>query len=147
MDPRIGTSTEALIQERDVSLMISDAMSRDLEAIHQVSALKEALGKVDSPALKEHVERLTHALRDLDPPSERRGRGTGFSAINRDLATLLDVLDADASPTTQALSAIADRLKDLEALLAKWKATKDTELPSLNAELRKLGKPSIPGRP
>jgi hypothetical protein len=79
-----------------------------------------------------------------------RGRGAGgaagptFGSIAGDLQTLMALLeDADAEPTTQAVSAVRTALRDQAQLVTRWTAIRTKMLVDLNAKLRAAGQHEI----
>jgi photosystem II stability/assembly factor-like uncharacterized protein len=96
MDPRVPASPEGLAEQFALAMRISAALRKNDEALKGVTASR-AKAK-DLPALKKQFEEL-----------------------NRDLVTLLDVVEStDATPTTQAFAATADLEKAVDAALARW---------------------------
>jgi hypothetical protein len=67
-----------------------------------------------------------------------------LAGINRSLSMLMGLLQgADAAPTPQAVSAVADSLKALEDLMARWNELKTRDLANLNAQLKEAGLPAV----
>ncbi|HWX25224.1 MAG TPA: hypothetical protein VN083_09295, partial [Vicinamibacteria bacterium] len=151
MDPRV--KTDGLAQQFELSRRVCEALERDTVALEAVRGLRSQLTKLREglPAggLRDSLDALDRSAAELDTPSEtqgrRRGEGTnGFAQLNRDLATLLAILDgADATPTTQATGAVDERIKALEGSLARWKTLRETDLAALQTELRKEGRPTL----
>jgi hypothetical protein len=70
------------------------------------------------------------------PPSGKRPEN--LSTLNQHFGQLLNVVDsADAAPATQASAVYLELEGSLEKLLAQWKRLRDSDLPALNASLRK----------
>ena len=80
-----------------------------------------------------------------------RGRGGGapgaqptFRSINAELSTLLTLIEeADAEPTTQAMTAVRTAQRDVASLNARWTRLRTTDLVALNAKLRAAGQQAI----
>jgi hypothetical protein len=51
--------------------------------------------------------------------------------------------DADATPTPQAVAAVADSLKALGDLMARWNELKTRGLANLNAQLKEADLPTV----
>jgi hypothetical protein len=70
------------------------------------------------------------------PPSGKRPEN--LSTLNQHFGQLLNVADsADAAPTTQASAVYLELEGALEKLLAQCKKVSDSDLPVLNAALKK----------
>jgi hypothetical protein len=71
-------------------------------------------------------------------------RPENFSTLNQHFGNLLAVADsADSAPTSQAQSAYHEEVEALKNLETQWAAIRDHDIPQLNSELVKAGKPPI----
>jgi len=99
-------------------------------------------------ALREEVAALDEKAAFLEGGAGRPGRRNAgaegnLSGLNGELAAVLQVVDGvDASPTTQAVAAVADLRKKLDGALAAWKQT-HAEVAVLNGKLKAAGLRSI----
>jgi photosystem II stability/assembly factor-like uncharacterized protein len=147
MDPRVKTPVEGLAQQSALSLQMYDGLRRDSAALFQVRALRAALRERTAGAARE----LADAIAALDTKAGAlEGSGGGFpgggggadtfARLNGNLASLLDILqDADVAPTSQVVASVADRVRVLDALLARWRDLTGTDLAALNQRLRAAG--------
>jgi hypothetical protein len=149
MDPRVKTSDTDLRKQFEMEAGIVEGMNETFEALQQVRALRpqvtDRAGKAKG-ALADSLTALDKQTAELEgasqaaffgvPPSGKRPEN--LSTLNQHLGQLLNVVDsADAAPTTQA-SAVYLELEDaLGKLLAQWKKVRDSDLPALNASLKK----------
>jgi photosystem II stability/assembly factor-like uncharacterized protein len=118
MDPRVKTAPAGLARQFELSRQVCELMRQGAEAVSEIRAF-----------------RASHRDTDLDAKAAaiageggggRRGRGgagaENLSRLNGELAGVLAVLDsADAAPTTQAASAVADLARATNAQLKAWK--------------------------
>jgi hypothetical protein len=67
-----------------------------------------------------------------------------MSAIGSTLSALIGPLQAaEATPTAQTLASTDAGLKALAAVKARWDAFKATDIPAMNAQLKKANLPLI----
>jgi photosystem II stability/assembly factor-like uncharacterized protein len=149
MDPRVKTSDTDLRKQFEMEAGVVEGMNETFEALQQVRALRpqvtDRAGKAKG-ALADSLAALDKQAAELEgagqtqffgvPPSGKRPEN--LSTLNQHFGQLLNVVDsADAAPTTQA-SAVYLELEDaLGNVLAQWKKMRDSDLPSLNALLKK----------
>ena len=127
----------------------------------QLKTLRELLAKTekeakaltstpssDSPprSISQAIESFDEKVADIlgqDRPRRgglrRRSAGQEAASLGRlsgELGTLLEILQgADATPTTQAVSACADTKKNLDELLGRWTDLKTRGLKALNTQI------------
>jgi hypothetical protein len=157
MDPRVKTPEADLRRQLDLSLAVAEALRREHEALTAVRAaragVKKARDHQKARGLVRSLDALEAALAGLEGAGggEFGGGGGGADTLvrmNGQLATLLAILQgADRAPTTQAAAAVEDRLRALEALLARWKSVRDTEVTVLDRRLRAAGLAPLLPRP
>jgi len=149
MDPRIKTSEADLRKQFEMEAGIVEGMNETFEALQQVRALRpqiaERAGKAKG-ALADSLTALDKQAGELEgatqgaffgvPPAGKRPEN--LTSLNQHFGQLLNVVDsADVAPTTQA-SAVYLELEDaLSKVLAQWKKLHDSDLPALNASLKK----------
>ena len=145
MDPRVKTSAADLTQQFAASKQIYDSILGASKPLEQIRALRKQVEQ-----LKEHAGAAADALEAFDKKLAALAggaRGAGrftppggpdtLASVQAALSGLLRLLQgADVAPTTQAVAAAADRRKALASLLDKWRALRDHDLASLNAQLK-----------
>jgi len=149
MDPRIKTPEVDLRKQFEMEAGSVDGMNETFEALQQVRSLRPQLadraGKAKG-ALADSLNALDKQVAELEgasqgaffgvPPSGKRPEN--LSTLNQHFGQLLNVVDsADAAPTTQASAVYLELEDSLEKLLAQWKKVRDSDLPALNASLKK----------
>jgi membrane-associated HD superfamily phosphohydrolase len=149
MDPRVKTSEADLRRQFEMESGIVEGMNETYEALQQVRTLRPQLADRSTKAkgaLGDSLKALDKQAGELEgasqgaffgvPPSGRQSEN--LSTLNQHLGQLLNVVDsADTAPTTQA-AAVYSELKDaVGKLRTQWAKVRDTDLPSLNASLKK----------
>jgi hypothetical protein len=149
MDPRIKTSDADLRKQFEMEAGIVEGMDATFGALQQVRALRPQLtdraSKVKG-ALADSLTALDKQVAELEGASQGAFFGVPasgrqpetLSSLNQHFGQLLTVVDsADAAPTAQASSVYLQMEDALGSLLAKWKKMLQSDLPSLNASVRK----------
>jgi photosystem II stability/assembly factor-like uncharacterized protein len=156
MDPRIKTPAVSLQQQYVLSLALYDATIEAAAKAAQARALRAQLvdRKSKAATLAASIEALDAKLDTLAGPEQGGGRGRGggrggapgapppesFGLIQAALSgPFASLQEADATPTTQLVTAAGDRLKTFAALKARWDVIVKTDVPALNAKLRSAG--------
>ncbi|HUB82945.1 MAG TPA: hypothetical protein VMB03_29300 [Bryobacteraceae bacterium] len=141
MDPRIKTSADGIVAQRDMALKILDAMAVAYAANEQVAGVRAALAKAgDAEAVKTLAGK---AAGFGGPPAGRGGRGGGFgrggnaptnnfTTIHSTFGSQMTTLEnADDPPTIAMRENLEDACKSLTTALTKWEELKKSELPPL----------------
>jgi hypothetical protein len=153
MDPRVQTPADGLRQQFELSLQCYEGAGRARETVTRVrkfrGQLKSAQGKVTDKALAEAITELEKKVSALE--GAERGRGPRFAAAPREptfgqvageMQHLLEILQgADATPTSQAVAAVAETQKTLYELTLRWLEIIDKDVKGLN---ERLGKSDLP---
>ena len=149
VDPRVKTPEPDLRKQFEMETGIVEGMNESYEALQQVRALRPQLvdraGKAKG-ALADSLKALDKQVAELEgasqgaffgvPPSGRQAEN--FSTLNQHFGQLLSVVDsADAAPTTQAAAVYSEFEDALGKLLAQWTKLRQSDLPSVNASLKK----------
>ena len=149
MDPRIKASDADLHKQFEMEAGIVEGMNKTFEALQQVRSVRPQItdraGKVKG-ALADSLTALDKQAAQLEGASQGAFFGlppTGkppenLSTLNQHFGELLGVVDsADAAPTTQASAVYLELEDSLGKVLAQWKKLHDSDLPALNASLKK----------
>ncbi len=156
MDPRIKTSEADLRKQFAMQAGSIEGMNASYAALAQVRSLRAQLkdraakagkgGAADSlAALDKQAAELEGAAQTafFGLPSSGKQSAT-FSTLNQHFNTLLSVADsADATPTTQATAVYEELRKALDDLTSRWKKMKESDVPSVNALLKKAKLPEL----
>ena len=139
MDPRVKTPLPDLQQQFTLSKALYDEITAAQKALAQIRAIRE------QPAAKDYAQRLTD-LQGAAPGGGRGGGGRGaapagpdtLNSVSGALGTLLQTLQgSDTTPTTQMVSAVADRRAAMSKLMARWtvlRAEIKRKYPDVNME-------------
>ena len=133
-----------------LSISLFDAMVLDSVIVSDVNRLHDHLHKSRDGANAEPATALLNAYDDrlvamVGAPGggERRGNASNrptLATIRSEMLALMNRIDeADVEPTVVQKAAVKRALSDFAGLVARWKALQETELPVLNASLRKAG--------
>jgi hypothetical protein len=147
-------------QQYSLSLALYEATFESPSSAAKVRALRAQLAdrKAQAGAASDLLTALDKKLAELAGPENtgRGGRGGGggggrggrggppapvsFGSITAEFAAPLNALqEADETPTASLVAAANDKLKTYAALKARWEAIVKTDVPALNAALRKAG--------
>jgi photosystem II stability/assembly factor-like uncharacterized protein len=133
MDPRVKTSAQGIIAQRDLGVKILDAMSVSYAANKQVAEVRAALGPAgDAEAVKTLASKVAGFG---GAPAGRGGRGGGrgggggptnnFTTINGQFGSMMtSVEQADEAPTIGMRENFQDSCKSLTQALTKWEELK-----------------------
>jgi hypothetical protein len=155
IDPRVKTPLEALAQQFELSQRCVEGLRQAYEAVGRVrklrAQLKELAGKVKDADLAEALTQLDRKAAALEGTARRRGErptggpeGPSLLRLAGETHHLLDVLQgADAAPTTQAVTAVAETGRALRDLRARWDELQDRDVKALNERLRGAGLPPL----
>jgi hypothetical protein len=159
MDPRVKTPAAGLLQQFTLSKQLYDAALQAQTALEQLRALRAQVRDRTSPSAG-GATTASEALAAFDKkasalegqPLAFGGGGRGavargpetFSSMTASLHQLMGLLEgADVTPTTQLVTAVADRRTAFAKLMTRWNALKTADLNALNATLRAAGAPAI----
>jgi hypothetical protein len=155
MDPRVKTPAEGLAQQFELSMQCYNGARQAREALAQVRSLraqlKELQGKAKEQPLLDALAELDKKAAALEGAERRRGerppdgpREPTLARLAEEQQRLLDILQgADATPTTQVVTACEETRKPLSELLRRWDELKTTEVKALNEQLRKVELPPL----
>jgi hypothetical protein len=134
-------------------MRVSKAMAEDHAAIERLRALRARLKSIQERGAGSVVAKAAAALDAKAALLEGSAGGfeggpgrsrEGFSGLNGQLASLLDVLqNADAKPTAAAAAAIEDLEKTLAGQLLRLRELETQDVRDFNADLAKAGLPPL----
>jgi hypothetical protein len=135
-DPRVKASAEALGQQLDLGLTVSDLLTRASTMLVQARSERAQLkgAKADDPAIK----RLDTALEGV-LEGEASSNHDGLALTQRNLNQLYgQVTGGAAAPTTAQLTAVRAASEQVAWLEGAWKQAQ-AHVPEVNKSLRKAG--------
>jgi photosystem II stability/assembly factor-like uncharacterized protein len=161
MDPRIKTSEGDLRKQFEMQAGSVEGMNESYEALAQVQSvraqLKDRAGKAAKGPVGGMIAALDKDAAELEGAAQTSFYGTpasgkepeNFSTLNQHFSGLLTVSDsADAAPTSQAAAVYRELEEALDKLIGRWKKGLQTDIPALNAALKKGGlAPVDPNKP
>jgi photosystem II stability/assembly factor-like uncharacterized protein len=142
-DPRVPLDADGLAQALAFWRSIEPELARDARAHRELEAVKARvaalLGDAATPAdLRNALATFAQALAPL-----RKAEGEqapNLAAIGDVLANLAsDVEASDRAPTAAQRAVLSAQRARLDDALAQWRQRRDTDLPALNARLRRAG--------
>jgi hypothetical protein len=123
MDPRVKTPPAGLQQQFDLATRVTGMMHQDFQALQEVRELRAKLSQ--NPELEKEAAALDGSSGRPPGDEDEDEDAGGLTKLNNDLNTVLGVLEgADATPTTQAVAAVGELERRLQALLAKSRELK-----------------------
>jgi hypothetical protein len=153
-DPRIAATDGDLARQLELARQIQSERVRVAEALREAEGIRRkiaSLPKADG-AVRQTLAAFSRALEDAAGPpadSEELFEETEASPTNlRRIAARLaryerTVESADAAPTPDAESALAQRREEATAGLAHWRGFLEKELPAVNSALRAARMPVL----
>ncbi|HEY2471145.1 MAG TPA: glycoside hydrolase [Terracidiphilus sp.] len=146
MDPRVKTTMQDLEQQFTLAKQMYDDLMKATAALHEISVLREQLkARKGQPVVGQAAPTIDSRLDAIAGP-ERGGRGFGrgpagpstLASVRMQIARLEHSIEsADEAPTAAQAEAFQIAEKPLGGLIDQWRKMKETDLKSLNADLRK----------
>ncbi len=150
MEPRVKTSPQGIVQQRDLGLLISAGMTSSHAANEQVAGFRTALAALKSPP--DFAGALaTKAATFGGAAAGRGGRGGGgggggrgggavatvnFMTLNGEFGSLMTTVEqGDYAPTQAMQENYRDSCRQLEKALTEWEDLKTKDLAALNSLL------------
>jgi hypothetical protein len=133
-----------------------EGMNESYEALQQVQSvraqLKQRTAKAGKGGIADAIGAVERQAAELEggaqavffglPPSGKQPEN--LSTLNQHFGAILAVADsADASPTSQAAAVYRELEGALDQLLSRWKKIRESDIPALNASLKKAALPEI----
>ncbi len=160
LDPRVKTPAAGLEQQFALSLQAYQGMEQSFDAMEQIKKFRDQIK--DRRTRADQGSTLAETLAALDKKAaaiagEGRGdQGPGapggstdaregnFTRSNTSFTSMLELLQsADATPTTQAVSASGELQQNLKSLLARWNELKSKDVQAINEQLRQASLPPL----
>ena len=152
MDPRVKTQESGLAQQFALSQELYGQLTTLAPAVEQANdarkQLKAVRQKLNEGTLAAAVDQLDQKLQALVGGGGRRpGAATEAPTLagmrTRYLALFNVFQEADVAPSTQAAGAVKDIEQQLPPLMTRWETIRSTDIPALNAELKRSKMPEI----
>jgi len=147
-DPRVDTPMGDLHRQFDMQMKLASMLSDSSMAVMEARSVHEQLQKLtqaDSSAagsLKASDRKLTALLEGIEQ-STVAGSPTLVKANETIFGLYGSNGSASAAPTVAQENAASEAANDFNAVMKSWNNFKASELPQINAALRKAGQPEI----
>ncbi|MEA2515661.1 MAG: hypothetical protein QOJ59_5150 [Thermomicrobiales bacterium] len=150
-DPRIETSAEDLVAQRDMMLQIRDSLSRTNETLNAIDGLLAQVAvwekRTDDPAICDAAAAITATVRELRPKLidvNMKQSQLWPSGLHEKLNALFDSVDgADYAPPRQAREVFAAYTAQLDEIVARLEEIDRTEVAALNQAIQAAGLPTV----
>ncbi|HEV3510080.1 MAG TPA: glycoside hydrolase [Candidatus Sulfotelmatobacter sp.] len=151
MDPRVRTSAAGLQKKFRAEMQLASLVTNLSEAVIQGGSIRAQLEELSSQAnspvkdaVAEFQKKLTALLGTpggfFAPPSPE----PTLSRRSGEASTLYqEIWQSDAEPTSAQMEALAPVERSSSDLLKRWNEFKNTDVPSLNRQLREAHAPEI----
>jgi photosystem II stability/assembly factor-like uncharacterized protein len=145
MDPRVKTSLTDLQKQHDISLKSYTLRKQVLSQIDSIQKMRSQLKSLmqNAPASSELLKQADAQLAAFvarDPTN----KDENFEKLNGELATIFNVLqEADETPTNQVTTASEEAFNAVGPLMKRWSTFRNTQLVSLNEQLKTAGLPLL----
>jgi photosystem II stability/assembly factor-like uncharacterized protein len=150
IDPRIATSLAGLQQQFNLSMQAYDSLKQTRSALGDLRNLRKKLAEAKNKAgqndVVKSIDELDKKLAAIEsgvqqtPPQPTPLTDFPLIRLSGAFTTLLDLLqDADATPTTQAVSASKELQQAWMSLQKRWNEVKEKDIPALNEKLKQVG--------
>jgi photosystem II stability/assembly factor-like uncharacterized protein len=148
MDPRVKATPADLAQQFELSKKLYDARPQ-LEKINErFLALNDEVAKAKERAAQntvvvQQLDGFTKTLAEFAPKKARPFSDPSFDSLDKLTALFTQLQEVDAAPRPAVKIAVADFLRDLPGVIARWQKLETQDLPVLNQQLESAGIPRI----
>ena len=146
MDPRIKTSAADLQKQHDLSIICYEGrlriskISKETVSVH--NQIKELMAK-SKENLHASLTQLDEKISNIEN-AKTKDKFKSFSHVNNSFASLFSSLqESDMPPTANTIESVRVSKKDFQQLEEVWFKIKNSDIPSINVELKKAGLPGI----
>ncbi|MFN7946285.1 MAG: glycoside hydrolase [Blastocatellia bacterium] len=157
MDPRVTTAPAGIAKMHEVAMRCYDSIARIRTTQAEIRKLREQLKSAREQAERAGASATVSAIAELDKKvAAMEGRSAGLDAfggssrepglagLSFNFLSLMNLVEgADVAPTTQALAASDELQQKLTEQMTRWSEIKNSEVKSLNQQLRQSGLPAI----
>jgi photosystem II stability/assembly factor-like uncharacterized protein len=148
MDPRVKASTADLQQQFDLSWKLYQLRLKFAPIGEKFDDITEQLTKLrakaaERPGVAQKVEAFAQTLTKFGPPNPRPGAPPSFFVLESTTQLFNEIERADAAPTAAVKAAVADLDTKVPPMMDAWQKLLESDLPSLNQQLKQAGFPEI----
>ena len=146
MDPRIKTSSADLQKQHDLSMVCYEArlqiskISKETVSVH--NQIKELITK-SKDDVHASLSSLDEKIKDIEN-AKTKDKLKSFNQVYNSFGSSFSLLqESDMPPTTSTIESVGASKKDFEKIEEVWLKIKNSDIPSINVELKKAGLPGI----
>jgi len=147
MDPRVKTSPSGLLEQFELELKLTSAITEGSQAVRQARSAQEQVQKLTGPgetkAVAEDLKKKISDLLEDAKDSNAAKAQPSLKGTNSDIIALYkEVEKADAEPTIAQQDAASKTASELAPLLKRWEGLK-SGLQQLNVKLSAADLPRV----
>jgi photosystem II stability/assembly factor-like uncharacterized protein len=150
-DPRLTTTPEDWVAQRDLILQVRDQLSRTNETLNAIDGLLAQVAvweqRTDDQTVREAAAAATAALRELRPKLidvNMKQSQLWPSGLHEKLNAMMDALDgADYAPPQQFRDVFAEHTAQLDEIVARLEEINRSEVAALNRAIQAAGLPTV----
>jgi photosystem II stability/assembly factor-like uncharacterized protein len=151
MDPRVKASAADLQEQFDLSWKLYQLRLKLAPIGKKFDDIAEQLTKLrakaaERPDVGQKVEAFAQTLIKFGPPRPRPGAPPSLFVLESMTRLFNEIEGADAAPTAPVRAAVADLDRKVPPMMDAWLKLLESDLPSLNQQLKQAGFPEIKTR-
>jgi photosystem II stability/assembly factor-like uncharacterized protein len=151
MDPRVSVPTAGIEQQFTLETRLASELTASTDAVTEAHSVLDQLHKMGTSlkgALAESITVLDQKVDGiLGGPTPAVPGAAAEPTLTRENSAVTMLYGAigqtDAAPTSAQVNAVEDTKRDLSAVMKRWEAIKQSDLPALNRQLRKANLPEL----
>jgi photosystem II stability/assembly factor-like uncharacterized protein len=151
MDPRVSVPTAGIEQQFTLETRLASELTASTDAVTEAHSVLDQLHKMGTSlkgALAESITVLDQKVDGiLGGPTPAAAGAAAEPTLTRENSAVTMLYGAigqtDAAPTSAQVNAVEDTKRDLSAVMKRWEAIKQSDLPALNRQLRKANLPEL----
>jgi photosystem II stability/assembly factor-like uncharacterized protein len=148
MDPRVKASAADLQGQFDLSWKLYQLRLKLAPIGKKFDDIAEQLTKLrtkaaERPDVAQKLEAFAQTLMKFGPPHPRPGAPPSLFVLESTTRLFNEIEGADAAPTTAVEAAVADLDTRTGPMMDAWQKLLESDLPSLNQQLKQAGFPEI----
>jgi photosystem II stability/assembly factor-like uncharacterized protein len=144
MDPRVKTVSTDLQQQFDLSWQLYQLRLKLAPIGKQFDEINEQLTRLKARAAEqadvtEKLDAFVQLLTKFGPPHPRPGAPPSLFVLDSTVRLFDEIQSVDAAPTQATKAAAADVQTKVEPLMDAWQRLVESDIPTLNTQLRQAG--------
>jgi photosystem II stability/assembly factor-like uncharacterized protein len=148
MDPRVKATAADLQEQFDLSWKLYQLRLKLAPIGEKFDDIAEQLTKLrakaaEQPDVAQKVEAFAQTLMKFGPPHPRPGAPPSLFVLDSTTRLFNEIEGADAAPTAAVKAAVADLDRRVPPMMDAWQKLLESDLPSLNQQLKQAGFPEI----